>query len=324
MNSVLITGGAGFIGSTLAGKLLAQGWSVTIVDNFNDYYNPEIKRRNIKAFFASKEFECVEADITDFAKMDELFGRKHFDFVVHLAARAGVRPSLEDPIAYQRTNVEGTAVILECAKKHGVKNLAMASSSSVYGNNKTYPFKETDCVDFAISPYAATKKANEVLAHVYHAVYGLNIIMLRFFTVYGPRQRPDLAINKFVRSIEQGQPIKLYGDGTTFRDYTFIDDICQGIQKALDYLKSHNDVYEIVNLGSNNPITLIGMVQAIEKALNKKASIQYLPMQPGDVNGTYADISKAQRLFGYKPSISFQDGIQAFVDWYLKNKEIYK
>ena len=312
---VLITGGAGFIGSSLATKLLLLGFTVIAVDNFNDYYDPKIKEKNVSSLKHDNRFSCIRLDILDLPKLDELFAKERFDLVIHLAARAGVRPSLADPIAYQRTNCEGTNNVLECARKHGVKKLILASSSSVYGNNKTVPFKETDCVDFAISPYAATKKANEVLAHVYHAVYGLDIVMLRFFTVYGPRQRPDLAINKFVRLIEEGKPIELYGDGTTYRDYTFIDDICDGVISSIGYLKTHEDIYEIINLGSNHPITLIEMVKTIEKCLGKKAIIKHLPMQQGDVDATYADISKAKALLGYEPKTSFEEGVRSFISW---------
>jgi UDP-glucuronate 4-epimerase len=312
---VFITGGAGFIGSSLSEKLIAEGASVVAIDNFNDYYDPKIKEKNISNLLKNPHYRMVRGDILDKDLLISLFKAEHFDYVVHLAARAGVRPSLEDPIAYQKTNGEGTVNILECAKNAGIRNLVLASSSSVYGNNKKVPFSETDCVDFAISPYAATKKANEVMAHVYHAVFGLNIIMLRFFTVYGPRQRPDLAINKFVRLIEQGKEIPIYGDGKTFRDYTYIDDICSGIRASMDYLASHSNVYEIINLGSNHPITLNDMVATIEKCLGKKAIVKHLPMQPGDVNGTYADITKARSLLGYAPKMPFSEGIKNFVEW---------
>jgi len=311
----LVTGGAGFIGSNLAAKLLLLGFSVFAVDNFNDYYDPKLKEKNIASLNSDKNFSCLHLDILNLPELDKLFAEENFDLVIHLAARAGVRPSLEDPLAYQKTNCEGTNNILECARKHGVKKLILASSSSVYGNNKTVPFKETDCVDFAISPYAATKKANEVLAHVYHSVYNLDIIMLRFFTVYGPRQRPDLAINKFVSLIEEGKPIELYGDGSTYRDYTYIDDICDGIISSIDYLKTHKNVYEIINLGSNHPISLLEMVQTIEKCLNRKAIIKHFPMQKGDVDATYADISKAAALLGYKPKTTFEEGVRNFVEW---------
>jgi UDP-glucuronate 4-epimerase len=316
----LITGGAGFIGSKLVGDLLNNGDSVVVVDNFDSYYDPKIKEKNIEKYFHFQKFHLEKLNILNFELFDDVFTKYRIDFVVHLAAKAGVRPSLEDPISYQRVNGEGTINVLECARRHGVKKLILASSSSVYGNNKNVPFKETDCVDFAISPYAATKKANEVMAHVYHAVYGLDIFMLRFFTVYGPRQRPDLAINKFTRLIEAGEPIVLYGDGKTYRDYTYVDDICDGIEGVISYLSHHDNVYEILNLGSNYPITLLEMVQTIEKGLGKKAIINFLPMQPGDVNATYADISKAKRLIGYEPHTTFEQGIKKFIEWEKANR----
>jgi UDP-glucuronate 4-epimerase len=318
MKNVLITGGAGFIGSTLVKELLYRGDEVIVVDNFNDYYDPIIKENNVLAFSKCKNFHLYRFDILDLTKLESLFQQYQFDEVMHLAAKAGVRPSFKDPVGYQRVNEEGTLNILECARKHGVKKLCLASSSSVYGNNVSVPFKETDIVDFAISPYAATKKANEVMAHVYHSVYGLNIFMLRFFTVYGPKQRPDLAINKFSKLIKAGLPIELYGNGETYRDYTYIDDICKGIILAFDYLDTHEDVYEILNLGSNHPITLLEMVHTIEKCLGKKAIINFLPMQPGDVNATYADISKAKKLLGYSPSVSFEQGVHNFLEWEQK------
>lgn len=313
MNNYLITGGAGFIGSTITEKLLGRGDKVVCVDNFDPYYDPELKKKNIGPFLSNPNFKLEIADILDLDNLVKIFKENHIDHVVHLAAKAGVRPSLEDPIAYQRVNGEGTLNVLEAARRTWCKKLCLASSSSVYGNNKTVPFKETDVVDFAISPYAATKKANEVMAHVYHAIYGLDIFMLRFFTVYGPKQRPDLAINKFARLINEGKPITLYGDGKTYRDYTYVDDIVNGVLLCSKFLDEHNSVYEILNLGSNHPVTLVEMVRTIEKAMGKKAIIEYLPMQPGDVDATYADITKAKNLIGYKPSISFKEGIKNFL-----------
>lgn len=322
MSTYLITGGAGFIGSTLADRLLAKGHRVVAVDSFDPYYDIRLKGRNIENGLKNPNYKLERVDILNLNEMKRVFRDNNVDFVMHLAARAGVRPSLEDPIAYQKTNGEGTLNVLECAREYGVKNLCLASSSSVYGNNKVMPFKETDIVDFAISPYAATKKANEVMAHVYHKIYGLKIFMLRFFTVYGPRQRPDLAINKFVRAIKEDKEITLYGDGKTFRDYTYVDDICNGIEGCFEYLNSHDDAYEIMNLGSGHPITLLEMVETIEKALGKKAKIQFMEMQPGDVDGTYACVDKARELIGYQPSLSFEEGIHNFIEWlpedYLK------
>ena len=320
MSNYLITGGAGFIGSTLSEKLLKQGHKVVVVDNFDPYYNPSIKEDNISECLSNSNFVLERGDILDFDNLLRIFKKYNIDHVMHLAARAGVRPSLEDPIAYQKTNGEGTLNVLECARICGIKKLCLASSSSVYGNNITVPFNETDIVDFAISPYAATKKANEVMAHVYHKIYGMDIFMLRFFTVYGPKQRPDLAINKFARLIAEGKVIDLYGDGKTYRDYTYVDDIISGIIGCFRYLDNHNDIYEILNLGSNHPITLLEMVETIERCLQKRAIINHLPMQPGDVNKTFADVSKANRLIGYKPSISFEDGIKRFLDWQKSSK----
>lgn len=312
---ILITGAAGFIGSKTAEQLVKEGHQVIGIDNFDPYYDRKIKENNIKELQKSSLFSLYELDILDYEKFEKVFKENKIDYVLHLAAKAGVRTSIEDPIGYQNVNNLGTNNLLELCRKYGVKKLVLASSSSVYGNNKVVPFKETDVVDYAISPYAASKKANEVLAHVYHSLFDMDIILLRFFTVYGPRQRPDLAINKFTRLILNDEPIPLYGDGTTSRDYTYIDDIVNGILLSFKYLKEHKNVYEIINLGSNNPISLIEMVQTIEKELNKKAIINWLPMQPGDVDITYANISKAKKLLGYNPSTTFEEGIKQFVAW---------
>ena len=315
MKTYLITGGAGFIGSTLAKRLLKEGNKVIIVDNFNDYYNPQLKENNVSELGNNENLRIYRADIRDVDAMRNVFDENQIDAVMHLAAMAGVRPSIENPILYQDVNGIGTQNILEQAKKHNIKKLVMVSSSSVYGNCKEVPFREDMIVDYAISPYAATKKANEVMAHVYHKLYDMNIIMLRFFTVYGPKQRPDLAINKFTRMMKNGDKIPMYGDGTTSRDYTYIDDIVDGIVKALDYVDSHENVYEIVNLGSNNPISLKEMIMAISEVLGVEPQIEQLPMQPGDVNRTYADISKARELLGYEPHTSFRQGIEKFINW---------
>lgn len=318
MEKILITGGAGFIGSNLTRAMLSKNIQVVCIDNFNDFYNPEIKYSNINNFIKDSNYDYIIGDIRDIELMDNLFSKHHFDAVVHLAAMAGVRPSIEDPLLYQDVNVKGFQVVLECMNKYKVKKLVAASSSSVYGNNLKVPFSETDNVDFAISPYAATKKSNEVMAHVYHSLYNFDIIMLRFFTVYGPGQRPDLAIHKFTKMIDECKAIPFFGDGSTRRDYTYIDDIIEGIIASLQYVESNEKCYEIINLGEATPIDLKTMVSTIEKTLGKKAIINQLPMQPGDVNVTYADIQKAQKLLSYKPHISFDDGIKAFVEWYLK------
>lgn len=320
MEKVLITGGAGFIGSNFTRTLLAQNIKVVCIDNFNDFYNPKIKYDNISEFEKNMNYNYIVGDIRDIKLMDNLFMNHKFDAVINLAAMAGVRPSIENPILYEDVNVKGFQVLLECMKKYEIKKLVAASSSSVYGNNKKIPFSETDNVDYAISPYAATKKSNEVMAHVYHNLYNFDIIMLRFFTVYGPGQRPDLAIHKFTKMIDEGKPIPFFGDGSTRRDYTYINDIVDGMFSSLEYIMNHDNCYEIINLGEATPIDLNTMVKTIESALGKKAIINRLPMQAGDVNVTYADIQKAQKLLNYKPHTSFDEGISAFIEWYKKVK----
>ena len=316
MKTYLITGGAGFIGSTLTEKLLDENNKVIVIDNFNDFYDPKLKLRNVKPFLNNPNFKLYEADIRNGEAIKQIFDENQIDAIVHLAAMAGVRPSIENPILYQEVNGIGTQNILEQAKLHNIKNLALASSSSVYGNRKEVPFREDMIVDFAISPYAATKKANEVMAHVYHKLNNMNIIMLRFFTVYGPKQRPDLAINKFTRLMLEGKEIPMFGDGSTSRDYTYVDDIVDGIIKSCNYLETHDNVYEILNLGSNNPISLKEMISTIGKALGIEPKINQMPMQPGDVDRTYADISKAKALLGYQPKTTFEQGIAKFINWY--------
>ena len=320
MSTYFITGGAGFIGSTLSKKLLKQGNRVIVIDNFCDFYNPKIKENNVKELLKNEEFKLYKADIRDRQAVRKIFDENTIDVVMHLAAMAGVRPSIENPVLYQDVNCLGTQNILEEMKLHNVKNGVFASSSSVYGNCKEVPFKENMIVDFAISPYAATKKANEVMAHVYHKLYNMNIIMLRFFTVYGPKQRPDLAINKFTRLMLENQEIPMFGDGTTSRDYTYVDDIVNGIIKSCEYTMNNKEVYEILNIGNSSPTSLKEMINTIAKMLDVKPKIKQLPMQPGDVDRTYADISKAKELLGYEPKTSFEEGIKKFVDWYKENK----
>ena len=323
MKTYLITGGAGFIGSTLADKLLKEGNKVIVIDNFNNFYDSKIKESNVKHNLNNKNYKLERIDIRNQEEVNRVFEQNKIDNIMHLPAMAGVRPSIENPILYQEVNCMGSQNILEAMKKYGVKNIVFASSSSVYGNTKTVPFKETDIVDYAISPYAATKKANEVMCHVYHKLYNFNVIMLRFFTVYGERQRPDLAINKFTRLILNGEPIPVFGDGTTSRDYTYVQDIIDGIIKSFRYIEENENVYEILNLGESEPITLNKMIETIEEVLGKKAIINRLPMQPGDVDRTYADISKAKRLIGYLPKTSFKEGIKKFVDWYRDNEKFF-
>lgn len=318
-----ITGVAGFIGSSLAERLLKEGNKVVGIDNFCDFYNPKIKESNIRKISLDEKFKLYRSDIRDRQAVNRIFTENDIDVVIHLAAMAGVRPSIENPILYQEVNCVGTQNILEEMKLNSVTNLVMASSSSVYGNCKTVPFKENMIVDFAISPYAATKKANEVMAHVYHKLFNFNVLMLRFFTVFGPRQRPDLAINKFTRLMLEDKEIPMFGDGTTSRDYTYIDDIVDGIMKSIKYVENNDNVYEILNLGNSTPVTLKEMINTISKVLGKNPKINQLPMQLGDVQRTYADISKAQKLIGYEPKISFEEGIQNFITWYRENEKLY-
>ena len=324
MSTYLITGGAGFIGSSLIEELLKQGNKVVAIDNFCDFYDKKIKENNIKELVKNENFKIYRKDIRDRQALKEIFDENNIDIVMHLAAMAGVRPSIENPVLYQEVNCMGTQNILEEMKAHNVKNLVMASSSSVYGNCKEVPFREDMIVDFAISPYAATKKANEVMTHVYHKLFDMNVIMLRFFTVYGPKQRPDLAINKFTRLMLEGKKIPMFGDGTTSRDYTFIDDIVDGIIKSCNYVLENKNVYEILNLGNSSPVSLKEMINTIGQALEIKPDIEQLPMQPGDVERTYADISKAKSLIGYEPKTTFEQGIKNFVNWYKKNRELYQ
>lgn len=324
MTTYFITGGAGFIGSSLSKKLLEEGNKVVTIDNFCDFYDIKIKENNIKELKENENYKIYKADIRDRQAINKIFEENKVDVVMHLAAMAGVRPSIENPVLYQEVNCMGTQNILEEMKAHNIKNLVMASSSSVYGNCKEVPFREDMVVDYAISPYAATKKANEVMTHVYHKLFDMNVIMLRFFTVYGPKQRPDLAINKFTRLMIEDKEIPMFGDGTTSRDYTYIDDIVDGIKKSCEYCINNQNVYEILNLGNSSPVSLKEMIQTIGDALGKEPKIKQLPMQPGDVDRTYADISKAKKLIGYEPKISFEQGIRNFVEWYKANKELYQ
>ena len=324
MTTFLVTGGAGVIGSNLVEKLLENENRVIVIDNFCDFYTPQIKEENIKDFINNQNFKLYREDIRDRKAIPKIFEENKIDIVIHLAGMAGVRPSIENPILYQEVNCMGTQNLLEKMKNYNVKNLIMASSSSVYGNCKETPFREDMIVDYAISPYAATKKANEVMTHVYHKLYDFNVIMLRFFTVYGKRQRPDLAISKFTRLMLNNEEISMYGDGATARDYTYIDDIVDGIIKSCNYIILNKNVYEIINLGNSRPISLKEMINTIAKVLNVVPKIKQLPMQPGDVEMTFADITKAKKLIGYEPKTSFEQGIQNFVNWYKDNIDLYK
>lgn len=317
--SILVTGGAGFIGSHLCQDLLNRDKKVIIIDNFNDFYDPQIKRKNINKM---EKLIVEEGDIRDIEFLDDVFGRNNIKMVVHLAAMAGVRPSIADPILYSDVNIKGTVNILEMCKKHNIGKFIFASSSSVYGNNDKVPFSEGDNVDFPISPYAATKKYGELLCHVYHKLYDIDIACLRFFTVYGPRQRPDLAIHKFTKLIFNDKEISVYGDGSTERDYTYIDDIVDGIVKSIEWLNKGNGNYEIFNLGEFNTVTLEYLIETLEKTIGKKIEIKRLPIQPGDVKRTYADIDKSRKILGYNPSIDFEEGIRKFVNWYKRENNI--
>lgn len=319
MKTYLITGGAGFIGSSLSERLVKEGNNVVAIDNFCDFYNPKIKENNVKELIKNSNFKLYRNDIRDKEAVKKIFEENSVDIVMHLAAMAGVRPSIENPVLYQEVNCMGTQNILEEMKAHNVKNLVMASSSSVYGNCKEVPFKESMIVDFAISPYAATKKANEVMTHVYHKLFDFNVIMLRFFTVYGPKQRPDLAINKFTRLMLEDKEIPMFGDGTTSRDYTYIDDIVDGIIRSCNYVENNDNVYEILNLGNSSPVSLKEMIDIIGQVVGVEPKIKQLPMQPGDVDKTFADVSKAKELIGYNPKTSFKKGIENFVNWYKIN-----
>ena len=312
----LITGGAGFIGSHVCERLLHSGHAVWAFDDLNAFYDPRLKQRNLRDLQAlARSFEFVHGDLTDRAALDRLLGRVRFDQIIHLAARAGVRPSLEEPALYQRVNVEGTVNLLEAARLNGVSKVILASSSSVYGVNSKVPFAESDPIFSAISPYAASKLACEALGHVYHHVYGLDVVMLRFFTVYGPRQRPDLAIHKFARLIRAGQPIPVFGDGSTARDYTYITDILDGVMACTQ--KEFG--YAIFNLGESQTVTLARLVELLESALGQKAVIHRLPPQPGDVPITCADIAKARADLGYHPQVKIEQGIPLFIDWLTRN-----
>lgn len=309
---VMVTGAAGFIGSNLVDRLLSRGDAVVGVDCFDPFYDPAIKERNVAAALRSDAFTLRRADITDAAALERVFDAHPVDVVVHLAAKAGVRPSIEDPQAYFRTNVTGTLHVLEAMRARGLSRLVYASSSSVYGNNEDVPFSESQRVVHPVSPYAATKLSNELMVHTYHHLFGLQAFGLRFFTVYGRRGRPEMAIHKFTRMIDRGETLPVYGNGEPRRDYTYIDDILQGVEAAIERVEGH----EVYNLGESATTSVTRLIDLIESALGKKAVRELLPMQPGDVNETYADIGKARRDLGYAPTTPIEDGIERFVDWY--------
>jgi UDP-glucuronate 4-epimerase len=311
----LVTGGAGFIGSHLVDRLLSSDPAkILVIDNFDDFYHPSFKRENIANHLGHPDYRLVEADIRNYAALKQIFSEEPIDIIIHLAAKAGVRPSVSDPRTYQDVNVAGTLNLLDLAQRNGVRKFIFGSSSSVYGPSATPPFKE-DAPLSPISPYAATKAAGELFAHTFSHLHEMNIVCLRFFTVYGPRQRPDLAINKFARLITSKQPIPVYGDGTSERDFTYIDDILQGLMAAIDYDASS---FEIINLGESRTITVNHMIELLEQALGEKAIVEQRPPQPGDMPLTHADISKASRLLNYQPTTPIEMGIGKFVDWLRK------
>ena len=355
MKKYLVTGGAGFIGSSLTENLLKNGNKVIVIDNFNDFYGYKIKIKNIvdstefeiekkeklmhllnfeyeknlkketylnilKENLNNKNFELHIGDIRDTSILENIFSKNNIDTVIHLAAMAGVRPSFENILLYEDVNIKGTSNILETMKKHDLKNFICASSSSVYGDTPKVPFSEQDNIKNVLSPYAFTKKSCEEICHLYYKNYDFNIIMLRFFTVYGPKQRPDLAIHKFLKLMSKGKEIPLFGDGSSARDYTYIDDIVAGINGAIKYYEKNENFYEIVNLGGNKVVSLKEMVEMLELKSGYKANLKKMEFQKGDMKVTYADISKAERLFGYSPETSFEKGIENFIKWFEKNK----
>jgi len=309
---ILVTGGAGFIGSHLVDGLLSRGDEVVVLDDFNDFYDPRIKRANISSHLDSGRYRLVEGDLRDRDLLTGIFSRHRIRKVVHLAARAGVRPSLADPLLYQDVNIRGTLELLEQIRVHGVEQLVFASSSSVYGANEKVPFSEEDPILRTISPYAASKYAGELFCHTYHHVYGIPITCLRFFTVYGPRQRPEMAIHKFTRLLYDGRPIPMFGDGSTARDYTYIDDIVAGMLAAVDRPLG----FEVINLGESQTVTLRELIEALERVSGRKATIRRQPLQAGDVSVTFADVRKARRLLGYNPGTRIDDGLKAFLEWF--------
>lgn len=312
---ILVTGAAGFIGSHLVETLLGRGDRVIGLDNFDPFYAPEEKRRNLAAALENPAFRLIEADCNDLTHVEQALDGESIDAIVHLAAKAGVRPSIQDPLGYVRANVDATQAMLELARRRDISRFVFASSSSVYGNNRKVPFAEDDPVERPISPYAATKRAGELLCHTHHHLYGTGIISLRFFTVYGPRQRPDLAIRKFATRMLRGEPIPVFGDGTTERDYTWIDDILQGVVAAIDRTRTHPGGFEIINLGESRTTTLSRLIELLSEALGIEPMIERLPLQPGDVQRTFADVSRARELLGYRPTTPVEDGIPRFAEW---------
>lgn len=325
MNSnrtILVTGGAGFIGSNLIEKLILAGHRIICLDNFDPFYPEKDKYENLERSIKSELFTLIKGDVRNRTLLEQIFKDHRIETVIHLAAKAGVRPSIDHPTEYFDVNVNGTIQLLEVMKANQVKKLIYASSSSVYGNNVKIPYSESDNVDLPISPYAASKKAGELITHTFHHLYQMDVINLRFFTVYGPGQRPDLAIHKFFKSHLTNSPISIYGDGSTSRDYTFVDDITEGVISAMNYLSANQNVYEIINLGNQHPVKLSELIDSIEEVSGKKFQLQQLPMQAGDVDRTFAEIEKAKRLLNYQPKTKLKEGLKKFHDWFQKKNNV--
>ena len=315
--NIVVTGGAGFIGSHLCEKLISLGSKIICIDDFDNFYNPAIKENNISEIADSKYFKLYRSDITNPTQMEKIFSENSIDMVIHLAARAGVRPSIQNPLLYERVNILGTMNLLECCKKYNVTKFIFASSSSVYGGNKKLPFSEEDNVDHPISTYAATKKAGELICYTYYDLYKISIYCLRFFTVYGPRQRPEMAIHKFTRQILKGEDIEIYGDGSSSRDYTYIDDVISGILSSLEQIGG----FEVINLGNSNTVKLIDLIRLIEITTGEKGNLKFTKSQPGDVFITYADIRKARKMLKYLPKTNIKEGLVKFVNWYKEKRK---
>ncbi|GAA4303671.1 NAD-dependent epimerase/dehydratase family protein [Nibribacter koreensis] len=319
MAKILVTGAAGFIGSNLVEKLLDLNNEVVGIDNFDSFYSRLIKQENLQVALENPSFSFHEFDLGEVGRMEAI--TEPIDIVVHLAGKAGVRPSIDDPNGYIKANISATNNILEWMHKRNMKKLVFASSSSVYGNNKKVPFEETDAVDNPISPYAFTKKACELLNHVYHSLYKIDIINLRFFTVYGPRQRPDLAIHKFVKLIDNNIPITVFGDGSTARDYTYVEDTVSGILNSIEFISRNTEIFEVINLGNSTPVKLLDLINHLYTIMGKEPQIEHLPMQPGDVDITYASIEQASKLINYNPQTPIETGLRKFLDWYRNHKQ---